>query len=361
MKHIDEYRDPVLARELIAAIGRTSKTPARFMEVCGTHTMAIFKFGIRDVLPEHIDLISGPGCPVCVTSTEEIDRAVKLAGMPGVIVATFGDMIRVPGSRMSLAEAQAQGGRVEVVYSTFEALELARRNPTDQVVFLGIGFETTAPTVAASAVTAKKEGLKNFSILSCHKTLPPALAALLAGDELNVNGFLMPGHVTTIIGAESYRAAAEAYKKPMVVCGFEPLDILQSIAMLIEDVEAGRYDVHIQYGRGATWEGNLPAQQVMARVFEPCDAAWRGLGVIPGSGLAFKSDFAEFDAARRFDLSVPPAKDHPGCRCGQVLRGALRPTECSLFRKVCHPQNPLGPCMVSAEGTCAAYFKYHRD
>jgi hydrogenase expression/formation protein HypD len=365
MKHIDEYRDPAKVRRLIESLARAGREggegPVRIMEVCGTHTMAIFRFGLRQVLPENVELISGPGCPVCVTSVTEVDRMVELCGREGVVAATFGDMLRVPGTEMSLAQAKAQGGRVEVVYSTLEALDLARREPDSRVVFMGIGFETTSPTVAAAVARAAQEGISNFSVLSCHKTLPPALEALLSGGRAKVDGFLMPGHVSVMIGAKAYQPVAEKYRIPCVVTGFEPTDILSGILMLLEERNRGSHQVLIQYSRGVTREGNTQAMTLLDRVFEPRDSLWRGLGMIPGSGLGFRPALERFDAAKVFDL--PPSgelevKDPPGCRCGEVLQGILRPPECGLFGRRCTPAKPVGPCMVSSEGTCAAYFKY---
>jgi len=361
MKYMDEYRDREVALALSQKIQAVSRRPVRFMEICGTHTMSIFRHGIRSLLPAHIELVSGPGCPVCVTAMEEIDRAVKLARTPGVMVTTFGDMLRVPGSASSLQNEQARGATVKMVYSTMDALSLAGDNPHRKVVFLGIGFETTAPTVAAAIRTAHEQGLNNFSVLSAHKLLPPAMDALLSGGDLAIDGFICPGHVTTIIGTSSYERVAGEYHIPCVVTGFEPVDILEGVLMLVEQAEKGRADVEIQYLRGARPEGNRAALALMDQVFEPCDSPWRGLGIIPGSGLAIREAYAAHDARRRFDVQVPPAKEPPGCRCADVLRGAARPVDCRLFRKVCTPRTPVGPCMVSSEGTCAAYFKYHTD
>ena len=359
MKHQDEFRDRETAGFLADAIARRSTRPAVLMEICGTHTVSIFRHGIRDLLPEHIELVSGPGCPVCVTATEEIDRAVKLARLPGVRLATFGDLIRVPGSQSSLKREMAAGARVSLVYSPLDAIELAIKNPDDQIVFLGIGFETTAPTVAAAVLTAHRQGLRNFSILAAHKLLPPAMKALLSGGDLKIDGFICPGHVTTIIGADAYRETADQYRTPCVVTGFEPVDILQGVLMLVDLIEKDEFRVEIQYKRGATAQGNLKARGMMNEVFEPVDAPWRGLGVIPRSGLGFREPFRYLDAGRRFDLSVPRAKPVPGCRCGDILRGVAAPTECRLFGSACTPQKPVGPCMVSTEGACAAYYKYN--
>jgi hydrogenase expression/formation protein HypD len=359
MKHLSEYRDKDLARKLIRAIHCESRKKIRLMEVCGTHTVSIFRNGIRQVLPSTIELVSGPGCPVCVTSTEEIDRAVKVAGFPEVLIATFGDLIRVPGSGSSLQQARAAGADVRVVYSTFDALELARDHPGKKVVFLAIGFETTAPTVAAAVLEAERLILRNFYILTAHKLLPPALEALLNSPHLDIQGFIYPGHVTTVIGTRAYERVAQRYHIPGVVTGFEPVDILEGILMLVRLIEQNQAGVEIQYRRGASPEGNPRALAVLDQVFDPCDAVWRGLGPIPESGLTLNRSLRTFAAEEVFDLRVPPAQDPPGCACGEVLRGVSRPPECKLFRSVCRPDSPVGPCMVSSEGTCAAYYKYH--
>lgn len=361
MKYVDEYRDGELARELTRRIRETSTRPVRLMEICGTHTMAIFRHGIRSLLPERIELVSGPGCPVCVTSVGEIDRCVKLAEDPGVIVTTFGDMLRVPGSGDSLQGQAGRGADVRMVYASLDALRIASENPNRKVVFLGIGFETTAPTVAAAVQTARDRGISNFSVLSAHKLLPPAMEALVSSDDLGINGFLCPGHVSTIIGTSSYDDVASRFGVPCVVAGFEPVDILQSILMLVRQIEANEPRAEIQYTRAVAPEGNRAALRLIHEVFEPCDSTWRGLGPIPASGLAFREAFAAFDARTRFDLSIPPAREPAGCRCADVLKGTVRPPECPLFRSVCTPRTPIGACMVSSEGTCAAYYKYHVD
>ncbi len=358
MKYLSEYRDGALASKMVERIRSTSTKPARFMEICGTHTVAIFKHGVRQVLPDHLALISGPGCPVCVTATRDIDKSIQLARIPEVIVTTFGDMVRVPGSESSLKKEKSAGADVRMVYSTMDALKIARENPDKKVVFLGIGFETTAPTIAAAVVAAEAQGLENFSVLSAHKLLPPAMDALLSGGEVDVTGFMCPGHVSTIIGTAPYEVVADQFKTPCVVMGFEPLDILQGISMLVDQVEAGEARVEIQYRRAVSPEGNPTALRTMDKVFQPCDAPWRGLGMIPNSGLAFRDVYRAFDAEAAFDLNVPDSPEPPGCKCGDVLRGVNTPTECSLFRKVCNPENPIGPCMVSSEGTCAAYYRF---
>jgi len=359
VKYIEEYRDGALAQELARRIRQASSRPVRLMEGCGTHTMSIFKHGIRSILPDHIDLVSGPGCPVCVTPMEEIDRSVMLSRIRDVMITTFGDMLRVPGSGSSLQEESGKGADVRVVYSTFDAMKIAKDHPAKEVVFLGIGFETTAPTVAAAIQTARRGGLQNFSVLSAHKLLPPALDALIAGGELEIDGFICPGHVSTIIGTAAYERVVEQYRIPCVVVGFEPVDILQGVLMLVEQIEKGKAAVEIQYTRAVDPKGNPGALKMMEEVFEPCDSSWRGLGPIPGSGLAIRQAYTAHDAGQRFPVEVPPAKEPPGCRCAEVLRGAVRPFECRLFMEVCTPRNPVGACMVSSEGTCAAYYKYH--
>lgn len=359
MKYRDEYRDPELADRLIKAIRQRSHTPVRLMEVCGTHTVAIFRAGIKTLLPETITLISGPGCPVCVTAQEDIDRAVALCREPGVTVATFGDLMRVPGSESSLREEKARGADVRMVYASLDALDLARQLPHRRVVMLGIGFETTVPTIAAAVRQAKQEGLTNFLVLSAHKLLPPAMEALLSAAEVRIDGFLCPGHVTTIIGTEPYQDVVKRHGKPCVVSGFEPVDILQSIHMLVCQLEEGRREVEIQYTRGVHPQGNPRARALMDEVFEPADSAWRGLGRIPGSGLRLRPAYGAHGAENHFTLAVPPGREMPGCRCGEVLRGVCTPLDCPLFRQRCTPTHPYGPCMVSTEGTCAAYFKYH--
>lgn len=359
MKYVDEYRDGGLAQELVSRIRKASKTPIRLMEICGTHTMAIFRHGIRSLLPNHIELVSGPGCPVCVTSMEEIDRCVKLATEPGVIVTTFGDMLRVPGSGDSLQKQAGRGADVRMVYATLDALRIAGENPDRNVVFLGIGFETTAPTVAAAVKAAGDRGIGNFSVLSAHKLLPPAMEALVSAGDLGIDGFLCPGHVSTIIGTASYADVASRFGIPCVVAGFEPVDILQSILMLVHQIEAGEARAENQYTRAVAPEGNPAALHLLDEVFVPCDSTWRGLGPIPSSGLALRDEFAAHDARALFDLEIPPAREPAGCRCAEVLKGTIRPPDCPLFRKVCTPRSPVGACMVSTEGTCAAYFKYH--
>lgn len=359
MKYVDEYRDPVLARALVQRIHALSRRPVRFMEICGTHTMAIFRHGIRSLLPATIDLVSGPGCPVCVTAMEDIDRAILLARVPGLIVTTFGDMLRVPGSTSSLQEERASGADVRIVHSALDALGIAGMEPKKEVVFLGVGFETTAPTVAAAIKTARDRGVTSVSVLPLHKLLPPALEALLSPGDLGIDGFLCPGHVTTVIGTGPYEEVVRKYRIPCVVTGFEPLDILQGILMLVSQVQEGRAEVENQYRRGVTARGNPAAVRMMEEVYAPGDALWRGLGPIPLSGLRIRKAFEAHDAARRYVLTPQPSREPPGCLCAEVLRGRAKPPDCRLFRRGCSPMHPVGPCMVSSEGTCAAYFKYH--
>jgi hydrogenase expression/formation protein HypD len=358
LKFIDEYRDGQKARPIIEEIQRLADRPIRLMEVCGTHTVSIARYGLRKALPETIELISGPGCPVCVTSSGDLDKAISLARIPGAAIATFGDMVRVPGSASSLALERADGRDVRVVYSPLDGLKMAEENPQLKVIFLGVGFETTAPTVAATGLEAKNRGLKNFFIFSAHKTVPKALKALLDLGEIELDGFLLPGHVSAIIGSLPYGFLAGQYGLACVISGFEPLDILQSVFMLVKQVKSRRPRVEIQYRRGVRPEGNPKALEIMDQAFEPSDVEWRGLGLIPGTGLALRKDFAELDASRAFDIRVALAGESNGCRCGDVLRGLIRPEGCALFAKVCSPQNPVGPCMVSFEGSCAAAYKY---
>jgi hydrogenase expression/formation protein HypD len=361
LKHIEEYRDAELAQQLAEKIRRASRRSIRLMEVCGTHTVSIFRSGIRSVLPATVSLLSGPGCPVCVTDQAEIDAFIELARMPGVIVATFGDLMRVPGSRSSLQRERAEGRDIRVVYSTMDALSIAQKNPERQVVFLGVGFETTAPTIAAAIVSAAEKQLENFSVISAHKTVPQALEALMTLDDVRIDGFILPGHVSVIIGLNAYRNFFERHRIPCVVAGFEPADILQAIASMVEQIESGKPRLENGYPRAVSETGNVKAQRMMAEVFEPAGACWRGIGRIPGSGLRIRDAFAVYDAGRRFALDLPEAKTPKGCACGEILTGKKTPPECALYKKVCTPMEPVGPCMVSSEGTCAAYYRYHYE
>ncbi len=359
MKHIQEYRDTRLSRKIIEQIHLLNHHPVRIMEVCGTHTVSIFRNGIRTVLPKNLSLISGPGCPVCVTDQREIDAAIALTEEDDVIVATFGDLLRVPGTVSSLQQQQAQGADIRIVYSTFDALAIARKNPGKKVVFPGIGFETTAPTIAASILAAEKEGLANYFVYSAHKLMPPALEALMADDAGAIDGFMLPGHVSVIIGVDAYAEFFEKYRVPCVVAGFEPVDILRAVFMLAEMVHSGSPGLENAYPRAVTAEGNREAEAIMYRVFEPCDTSWRGLGEIAASGLRIREDFAAYDAARNFAIKVPEARTPKGCACGEILKGRKTPLDCPLYKTQCTPAHPVGPCMVSSEGTCAAYYKYY--
>jgi hydrogenase expression/formation protein HypD len=352
------FRDPELGRRLAASIAEAATRPMKIMEVCGTHTVAIARYGLRGLMPDNVTLISGPGCPVCVTANRDIDLAIEIGRQPGVTLATFGDMVKVPGSRSSLAREKADGRDIRVVYSPLDAVDLAHADPGLQVVLLGVGFETTAPTVAAAVKTAARLGLKNFSVLSMHKTVPLALEALVNDPQVAVDGFIMPGHVSTIIGPEPYIPLAERYHVPGVIAGFEPIDVLQAVLMLARQIADGRAEIEIAYKRGVRPGGNPTARALMEEVFETGDAEWRGIGVIPGTGLVLREEFAAFDAARRFDVTPEEPREIPGCQCGDVLRGVLLPYQCRLFGKGCVPEHPIGPCMVSSEGSCAAYYRY---
>lgn len=360
MKFVDEYRGREEARGLLDAIRQAGSRELKFMEVCGSHTVAIFKSGIRGMLPPNISLVSGPGCPVCVTSVQDIDRAAGIAFLPGVALATFGDMVRVPGSVTNLQRAKADGADVRVVYSPFDALKLAQSHKDLKVVFFAAGFETTAPTVAATLARAVESGTGNFYVYCVHKTVPAAMRALLDSPDLMIDGFLCPGHVSTIIGAAPYRFIPEEYGKPAVISGFEPLDILQSTLMMINQIQESRPAVEVQYLRAVSEEGNPKAVSFMETFFRPSDSNWRGIGVIPGSGLVLKDEYAGHDAVNAFDIDMPEPREPRGCSCGDVLRGKITPPQCRLFAKACTPDNPVGACMVSYEGSCAAYYKYGR-
>ena len=333
----------------------------RLMEVCGTHTMAVARYGLKELLPPEVRLVSGPGCPVCVTPNGYIDHAVALCRVEGVTVVTFGDMMKVPGSSSSLERERADGRDVRVVYSPLDGLRLASEQPERKVVFLGIGFETTVPGVAASILEADRSGVSNFLVLSAHKVMPPAMEALAGDPEIEVDGFLCPGHVSVIIGAEAYRFIAEDYGIPCVVAGFEPLDVLRAVDMLAAQVVDDRAEVEIQYRRAVRPEGNRKAWAFVEQVFERSDAGWRGIGTIEGSGLKIRDRFRRFDAAEMLEVDVEPTVEPKGCICGAVLKGTKTPGACGLFGKRCTPEHPVGACMVSSEGTCAAWFRYGAD
>ncbi len=358
ISYAEEYRDPAISQHLVRQIKATSHKPVRLMEVCGTHTMAIFRHGIRALLPASITLLSGPGCPVCVTAQGDIDAFVDLSRRKDVTLTTFGDLMRVPGSGSSLQRESAEGADVRVVYSVMDAVQLARQAPDRQVVFLGVGFETTAPTIAASILAAQQMALENFTVYCAHKTVPVALSALMDNPQVKIDGFLLPGHVSVIIGLNAYRPFFDQHRTPSVVAGFEPVDILRGVLELVAMIERGAPELSNAYPRAVTHQGNTQARQIMAKVFEPCDASWRGLGIIPGSGLTLRPELAAFDAVQRFGLAVSDTPEPKGCACGDILSGTKIPPECALFRKLCTPMNPVGPCMVSSEGTCAAYYRY---
>lgn len=363
MRFVDEFRDVDLARRLCEEIERLAGTGRGFkiMEVCGGHTHAIYRHGLHDVLPPSIDLVHGPGCPVCVIPMGRLDDAIALARTPGVIFATFGDMVRVPGSRGSLLDAQAQGADVRVVYSPLDALKLARRHPERKVVFFAIGFETTAPSTALTLLRARQEGLRNFFVFCNHVTIIPAVKSILDSPDMRLDGFLGPGHVSTIIGRRPWEFVPRDYGRPLVIAGFEPLDILQGVYMILRQLREGRREVEIQYSRVVRPEGNPEALAAMARVFELRPFfEWRGLGFITRSALKLRPEFAEFDAELHFDLPGLRVADPKACQCGEVLKGVLKPWECRVFGTACTPETPIGTCMVSPEGACAAVYNYGR-
>ncbi len=330
----------------------------RAMEVCGTHTVSIFRSGIRSLLPERIELISGPGCPVCVTPIGEIDRAVSLAHRRDVVLLTFGDLMRVPGSASSLSLARAEGSDVRIITSPLEVLAIAQGEPGKRVVFFAAGFETTSPAIAATLREAQLKGIGNLFVLSSLRLIPPALRVLLSSGRLALDGFLLPGHVSVIIGADPYSFLVQEFSSRGVITGFEPLDILEGVSMLLRQKKEGRAEIEIQYRRAVRQEGNPRALWIMEEVFMPVDARWRGLGTISNSGLALREEFREMDAAEAFDIPYEEVDDPPGCRCGEVLQGLIHPPECPLFGTRCTPQHPVGPCMVSSEGSCAAFHRY---
>jgi hydrogenase expression/formation protein HypD len=361
MKYIDEYRDADLVRKTAAEIGRTVTRPWTIMEICGGQTHAIMHFGIDQLLPPEIEMVHGPGCPVCVTPLEQIDKALAIAEDPDVIFTSYGDMLRVPGSGRDLFSVRAAGGDVRVVYSPLDAVKIAQENPDKQVVFFAIGFETTAPANAMSVVQAKALGLTNYSILVSHVLVPPAMHAILGSPENRVQSFLAAGHVCAVMGYWEYPPVAEMYQVPIVVTGFEPLDILQGILMTVQQLEEGRAEVENAYGRAVTFEGNKPAQAVLNQVFEVCDRKWRGIGMIPASGWRLRPEFAAFDAETRFDVQGIQPQESPLCIAGLILQGLKKPDQCSAFGKECTQEHPLGATMVSNEGACAAYYRYKRD
>jgi len=370
MKYIDEFRDGEVAQK-IATVIRAEADPARnyhFMEFCGGHTHAISRYGVADLLPNNVRMIHGPGCPVCVLPIGRVDQAIRLALEAGVTLCTYGDCLRVPASNgLSLMKAKAKGGDIRMVYSSADAVTLAQKNPDKQVVFFAIGFETTTPPTAVAIKQAAALGLKNFSVLCCHVLTPSAISSILESPEVRqwgtvpLDGFIGPAHVSTIIGSRPYEFFAEEYRKPVVIAGFEPLDVMQAIRMLIRQVNEGRAEVENEFSRAVDREGNKKAQQLVAEVFEMRKAfEWRGLNVLPYSALRIRGTFAEFDAEKRFSLAYASVPDHKACECGAILRGVKRPQDCKIFGTVCTPENPVGSCMVSSEGACAAHYTYGR-
>ncbi|KEI44998.1 hydrogenase formation protein HypD [Saccharopolyspora rectivirgula] len=363
MRFVDEYRDAAKARALAAEISRLCD-PGReykFMEVCGGHTHTIYKHGIEDYLPENVSLVHGPGCPVCVIPMGRVDDAIHIARQPGVLMTSFGDMMRVPGSNGSFFDSNAEGTNIRMVYSPLDALRIARQNPDLDVVFLAIGFETTAPSTAMTLLRAAQEDLDNFSVFCNHVTIIPAIKAILDSPDQRLDGFLGPGHVSTVIGCRPYEFIADQYRKPLVVSGFEPLDILQSVYMLLRQIREGRSEVENQYSRVVPQEGNANALRAISRTMELRPYfEWRGLGFISHSALRLRDEYAKFDAEKRFDLPGVRVADPKSCQCGEVLKGVLKPWECKVFGTACTPETPIGTCMVSPEGACAAYFNYGR-
>jgi len=349
-----------LVKQTVNKIHALSVKPITLMEVCGGHTMAIQKAGIPSLLPHHIKLLSGPGCPVCVTDREYIDRAIAYARLPNVITATFGDLMRVPGSKETLYEVKAEGADIRVVYSALEALRLAWGYPLKKIIFLAIGFETTAPGTAVAIREAQLMNKDNLMVLSAHKLMPPAMEAILQAD-IPINGYLAPGHVCTITGADIFQFIPQKYHLPVVVSGFEPLDILQSILLLVYQIEKGEARVEIQYKRVVSHDGNIKAQHIMNEVFEPHDSWWRGLGILPKSGLKIRHEFKSYDARERIHMEIPLAQEPEDCICGDILKGVKTTPDCPLYKTICNPDHPIGACMVSSEGACQAYYRYHQS
>ena len=360
MRYVDEYRDRNLIEAVSREIKKISRKEISVMEVCGGHTMAIHRFGLTSLLPSNIHLLSGPGCPVCVSSQKFIDTAIGYSRIPEIIIVTYGDLIRVPGSTSSLEKEKANGSDVRIVYSVLEALEIAKQNPGRPVIFLGIGFETTAPATAATIIKAQHDNTPDFYVLSAHKIMPPVMKALV-NNGVKLHGFIAPGHVSAITGSGIYEDLAWKYGLGVVISGFEPLDIMQSVLMLVEQIETGNPRVEIEYKRVVQPEGNKIAQQLMAQVFTLSDDQWRGLGTIPGSGLKLQDHYSEFDPSNKFPVNIPEPEEPKGCICGEILRGLKTPPDCTNFAKRCTPANPVGACMVSSEGTCATYYKYRQN
>ncbi|MBC2582447.1 hydrogenase formation protein HypD [Clostridium sp. DJ247] len=359
MKFVDEFRNGDYAKSLVKSIQNITDKKINIMEVCGTHTMAIFRYGIRDILPSNIKLISGPGCPVCVTPQSYIDTALELTLNKDVIIATFGDMMRVPGKVTSLMKRKSEGADIRIVYSPMDAMLLAKDNPSKEIVFLSVGFETTTPMTAVTAIEARKHNVENLFFLTAHKIVPPAMRALVEDEELNIDGFLLPGHVSAVIGKEPYEFLSSKYKIPGVITGFEPFDILKGIDTLINMINNEEYNIINEYKRIVRDHGNPQALEYLHKVFKVTDSTWRGIGTIPNSGYTFNKEYEEFDAIKHFNIDYKDYDGSPGCRCGDILKGKITPFQCPLFKKACTPENPVGSCMVSSEGTCAAYYRYN--
>ncbi|MCX7836160.1 MAG: hydrogenase formation protein HypD [bacterium] len=344
---------------ILQSIHSLSTQKRNIMEVCGTHTVSISRSGLRSQLPSNLRLLSGPGCPVCVTPVSVVDAAISLSQQPNVVVFTFGDMLRVPGTQSTLQREMSRGAKVKIVYSPLESIIYAKTHPKQQIVFIGVGFETTLPILAATIQRAKFENLLNFSMLVAGKLVPPAMAALMEDPNVQIDGFICPGHVSTIIGAQSYEFLVKQYSIPCVITGFLPTDIAEGILLLLKQLSSNRSQVEIQYTRAVSWSGNISALQLMDEVFEPVDSEWRGIGLIPRSGVQFKEEYIGYDAIRRFQISLERNAEMPkGCSCGDVMKGILLPFECPIFGNLCTPTHPVGPCMVSSEGACAAYYHY---
>ncbi|MGV8905290.1 MAG: hydrogenase formation protein HypD [Acetobacterium sp.] len=361
MKYVDEFRNNEYAKILVEKLNNRVSENMNIMEVCGSHTMAIFRYGIRDVLPSNINLISGPGCPVCVTPQSYIDTALTLSQKDNVIIATFGDMMRVPGKKGSLTQKKAEGADVRIVYSPMDCLLMASQNPSKKIVFLSVGFETTAPMTGVTVMEAKKNNIKNLFFLTAHKIVPPAMKALVQDKDLKIDGFLLPGHVCAMIGTKPFEFLSNDHNIPGVATGFEPIDMLQGINTLVSLVSKKNHRIENDYKRIVKTAGNPHALEYLKKAFDIVDSSWRGLGRIPNSGLELKGEYDDFDALKHFKIDYIEYDGSPGCKCGEILKGKIKPPDCPLFKKICTPENPVGSCMVSSEGTCAAYYRYHKD
>ncbi len=359
MKFKEEFNDVDISKAIARKIKKISARKIKIMEVCGTHTTSIFKNGIKSVLPDNISLISGPGCPVCVTALKDIDSFIEITKKEAVISAIFGDLMRIPGTNSSIEKERAKGRNIRIVSSALDAVDIAEENPDKRIVFFGIGFETTSPTIASSIITARERNIKNYSVYAAHKILPPALDILMKNNA-EISAFILPGHVSMVIGEKAYIPFFERYKIPCVITGFEPLDILYAILSIVKQIETNEIKLENAYQRAVAFEGNKKAAKIIKTVFKEADSIWRGIGNIPESGLKIKDDFAEFDAEKIFDIDISYSKEPKGCACGDILKGIKIPPDCPLYKKVCTPLNPVGACMVSSEGSCAAYFKYYR-